>query len=72
MVLPRVRSQKFAYTIPGSKSPLPLERLSRNVILINMKAMYFATSVGRLTGEGGRVIWNTSHWTFIRSTPGHE
>src|SRR4030095_13199968 len=42
------------------------------VILINMKAMYFAMSVGRLTGEGGRAIWNTSHWTFIRSTPGHE
>jgi hypothetical protein len=41
-------------------------------MLINMKAMYFATSVGRLTGEGGRAVWNTSHWTFIRSTPGHE
>jgi ATP-dependent DNA ligase len=47
-------------------------RHSKFVGLINMKAMYFATSVDRLTGEGGRAIWNTSHWTFIRSTPGHE
>jgi hypothetical protein len=51
---------------------LSRRRLCRNVILINMKAMYFATSVGRLTGEGGRAVWNTSQWTSIRSIPGRE
>jgi len=58
-------------------SPAP-RRLCRNirnliiVMLINMKAMYFAASVDRLTGEGGIAVWNTSQWTYIRSIPGRE
>lgn len=57
---------------------LSLESLYRNhenavyVILINMKAMYSVRTVGTMTVEGGLPLWNISHWTFIRSIPGHE
>jgi hypothetical protein len=42
------------------------------VILIIMKAMYFVTAVINMSDRGGEQLWKTSHWTFIRSTPGHE
>ena len=42
------------------------------VPLIIMKAMKSAASVDRLTAGGGNRKWNTSHWMFIRITPGHE
>ena len=61
--------------LPISFTGLAYERfkkLTPKPYLINMKAMYFATSVGRLTGEGGKAVWNTSQWTSIRSTPGRE
>ena len=41
-------------------------------MLINMKAMYSVTTVIKITGRGGKQLWNISHWTFIRSIPGHE
>jgi hypothetical protein len=38
------------------------------VILINMKAIQSASSVDRLTGEGGSRQWNTSHCMFISTS----
>ena len=40
--------------------------------LIIMKAMNSVTAVIKLTDRGGKPLWNTSHWTYTRSTPGHE
>jgi hypothetical protein len=40
--------------------------------LIIMKAMNSVTAVIKITDRGGKPLWNTSHWTFTRSTPGHE
>jgi hypothetical protein len=74
----RTSNAQFLYPYLKSCALHPESRLCRNrekcitVILINMKAMYFAASVDRLTGEGGRTIWNTSQWTYIRSIPGRE
>src|SRR5207253_7551885 len=42
-----------------------------SVILITMKAMYSVTAVVNMIGRGGEQLWNTSHWTFTRSIPGH-
>src|SRR5437867_1587127 len=44
---------------------------SSDVILITMKAMYSVTAVVNMIGRGGEQLWNTSHWTFTRSIPGH-
>jgi hypothetical protein len=41
-------------------------------MLINMKAMYSATAVVMVPDRGGEQLWNISHWTFTRGTPGHE
>jgi hypothetical protein len=70
--LPFAKREKarISGAVKSASSPTPVGDCVITVILINMKAMYFA--VGRLTGEGGRAVWNTSPWTFIRSTPGHE
>src|SRR5207249_7097599 len=44
---------------------------SATVILIIMKAMDSVTAMINMIGRGGEQLWNTSHWTFTRSTPGH-
>src|SRR5438093_3514346 len=36
-----------------------------------MKAMDSVTAMINMMGRGGEQLWNTSHWTFTRSTPGH-
>src|SRR5437870_12283538 len=41
------------------------------IILINMKARYSVTAVVTMRDRGGVQLWNTSHWMFTRSTPGH-
>src|SRR6266850_6200260 len=64
--------QAPSFILPRVGDCVVIEKKCITVILINMKAMYFAASVDRLTGEGGRTIWNTSQWTYIRSIPGRE
>src|SRR5437016_14584548 len=46
-------------------------KTAAGVILITMKAMYSVTAVVNMIGGGGEQLWNTSHWTFTRSIPGH-
>ena len=66
--------KKPTFTLRGPQG----ERTGHEIVyyfpfmLIIMKAMYSVTAVIKMTDRGGEPLWNTSHWMFIRSIPGHE